>query len=206
MNSSKVQSSLQATPLFPVWLFSIDHPNHIDLNKELLEAIEEERNADSTGSQVSNVKGWQSTHKMNQKNELTGFVHFVEAVLKEIKSFLAVAENVELQVKSVWFNVNPPGARNAQHIHGNCSFSGVYYVEAGASAGEIEFQDPSGTAKQLLSFPYEERNLRNCTAIRYEPVEGRFFIFPSYLSHSVEENLSGKDRVSVSFNISAVES
>ena len=39
-------------------------------------------------------------------------------------------------------------------------------------------------------------------AINVNPNEGDLLIFPSYLHHSVEENLSGEDRIVISFNIS----
>ena len=33
------------------------------------------------------------------------------------------------------------------------------------------------------------------------PTEGRMIVFPSHLSHHVQENKSNEDRISVSFNI-----
>ena len=37
--------------------------------------------------------------------------------------------------------------------------------------------------------------------VQIEPQEGDLLIFPSYLYHSVTENLSEKDRIIISFNI-----
>lgn len=35
----------------------------------------------------------------------------------------------------------------------------------------------------------------------YEPVPGRLILFPAWLQHGVEPNLSDADRVVVSFNV-----
>ena len=37
--------------------------------------------------------------------------------------------------------------------------------------------------------------------LKFEPEEGKLFIFPSYLHHAVEENLSTEDRIVISFNV-----
>ena len=36
------------------------------------------------------------------------------------------------------------------------------------------------------------------------PVEGALVLFPSYLDHSVNENLSNSERIVISFNISLI--
>jgi ectoine hydroxylase-related dioxygenase (phytanoyl-CoA dioxygenase family) len=37
--------------------------------------------------------------------------------------------------------------------------------------------------------------------VKIKPEEGKLLIFPSYIHHAVEENLSDQDRVVISFNI-----
>jgi uncharacterized protein (TIGR02466 family) len=46
----------------------------------------------------------------------------------------------------------------------------------------------------------EPNNLSSDVA-SFTPNEGDLLIFPSYLHHSVEENLSEEDRIVISFNI-----
>ena len=38
-------------------------------------------------------------------------------------------------------------------------------------------------------------------ALSFTPDEGDLLIFPAYLHHSVEENLSNEDRIVISFNV-----
>ena len=37
--------------------------------------------------------------------------------------------------------------------------------------------------------------------LKIKPEEGKLLLFPSYLHHSVEENLSDEDRIAISFNL-----
>ena len=37
--------------------------------------------------------------------------------------------------------------------------------------------------------------------VRIKPEEGKLLLFPSYLHHSVEENVSDEDRIVISFNL-----
>jgi uncharacterized protein (TIGR02466 family) len=50
-----------------------------------------------------------------------------------------------------------------------------------------------------------EFNKYNSTIWSFNNVEGELLLFPSWLKHRVEANLSKKDRISISFNISTYE-
>ena len=52
--------------------------------------------------------------------------------------------------------------------------------------------------------PSIEFNLWNFPKITYKAREGTMLIFPSWLLHGVEMNMSEEDRVSISFNIGIV--
>ena len=48
--------------------------------------------------------------------------------------------------------------------------------------------------------PIKEYNEISCEEVKMEPEEGKLLLFPAYLQHSVEENLSDDDRIVISFN------
>ena len=52
--------------------------------------------------------------------------------------------------------------------------------------------------------PFIEFNLLNFPRISYKVHEGMMLIFPSWLLHGVEMNMSDQDRVCISFNIGMV--
>ena len=49
--------------------------------------------------------------------------------------------------------------------------------------------------------PIKEHNEISCEEVKIEPEEGKLLLFPAYLQHSVEENLSEDERIVISFNI-----
>ena len=49
--------------------------------------------------------------------------------------------------------------------------------------------------------PIQKFNEISAEIIKIEPEEGKLLLFPSYLNHAVEENLSDEDRIVISFNI-----
>ena len=53
----------------------------------------------------------------------------------------------------------------------------------------------------MHSPPIGELNELSTNIVRIKPEEGNLLLFPSYLHHSVEENLSDEDRIVISFNI-----
>ena len=45
-----------------------------------------------------------------------------------------------------------------------------------------------------------EETLANTTAVVCKAEESKFFLFPSWIKHSVERNESDKERISIAFN------
>ncbi|MEM7316992.1 MAG: TIGR02466 family protein, partial [Planctomycetota bacterium] len=85
--------------------------------------------------------------------------------------------------------------------------SGVYYVQSPEGAGAVNFTDPR--TQNLILTPRlspDNRSKNTWTSVQYEPVAGRLILFPSWLYHAVEPNLSelageAGDRICISFNM-----
>jgi uncharacterized protein (TIGR02466 family) len=101
----------------------------------------------------------------------------------------------------MWANVNPKGGFNRTHIHPNSLWSGVYYVKTLPNCGHLKLEDPRSialmTRPRMKPGPQPGRLWRE---VHYEPVAGRLIMFPSWLNHCVDPNLSDDIRISVSFN------
>ena len=54
---------------------------------------------------------------------------------------------------------------------------------------------------QILFPKLDQKTELNQNAVEIAPKEGDLLIFPAYLSHAVNRNLSDEDRVVISFNI-----
>ena len=66
--------------------------------------------------------------------------------------------------------------------------------------GRTERSHPN-TSPMMSAPPLAEFTPWTYQSARYPPVPGRMLLFPSWLYHSVEPNLSDRERVSLSFNI-----
>lgn len=197
---------------FPTVVFSITCSDHIKLNKYLVDLIYAERERDHDGIERSNFKklgGWHShnnLHKEAAYQPLTDRIHQAGA---RISQKLGYHPDKHLHVGTMWSIINSPGSSNKSHIHPGSHWSGVYYVNTPKDAGDIEFTDPRTPhiMNQPSFIPNKKRGQESWTKVRYTPKAGRMLIFPSWLYHSVDPNLSektGKDgeRVIISFNMS----
>lgn len=184
----------------PVWGF--DHPDPGPLNAALLPLITAERAADPVGLPGrSAVLGWHSADDLHRRPAFAPLIGFVMAAVAEAVRFLNWdTREATPVVATCWAVVNPPGASNVVHTHPHSFLSGVYYVAAEAEAGALFFLDPRPAAG-MMAPPVTAHNLWTFEKVRYAPRPGRVLVFPAWLQHGVEPNLSAADRVCVSFNV-----
>ena len=108
-----------------------------------------------------------------------------------------------VKITSMWAIINSGGNANARHHHGNSAVSGAYYVRAPKDSGDIVFYDPRPAP--IYFHPKSNKpNLLNAMVNSISPAEGVLVLFPSYLDHSVNANLSNDERIVISFNISLI--
>ena len=107
----------------------------------------------------------------------------------------------------MWANVNYKYSHNKNHTHPGALWSGVYYIKCPPDCGHIWFTDPSGhkTMAQPIMDKREKLPRHSWSTVHYQPVEGRLIMFPGWLAHEVDQNMSNLKgekgwRVSVSFN------
>ena len=186
----------------PVWINEIN--NFETINNELKNYIYEEKEKNPDGVKKSNVNGWHS-EGFDLKNErLKKFTNEISnnigAAIKDMGWDL---ETQLVKITNMWAIINKDRAFNERHHHGNSSLSAAYYVKAEKNSGDIIFFDP----RQANVFHHpasKEANSLNCQVQSVTPKAGTLVLFPSYLEHKVDENLSNEERIVVSFNISLI--
>src|SRR5579883_1202223 len=195
MNSSRWTVNLHH--LFPTSLFVFSIDNHEDLNQPLLEVIYRLKQLDP-GCSASNLLGWHSQSNLFELHEIKPFKELVDAAILEVAQAVGYGA-IQIKAANCWANVNPKYASNKIHDHANCLFSGVYYVKAPKDSGNLMFYDPR-SAKTFYRPSVSEFTAYTAEAIAHAAQAGLLLIFPSWLKHGVEPNLSDEDRVSISFN------
>jgi uncharacterized protein (TIGR02466 family) len=183
----------------PIWHFNLD--NCDQLNNTLIQEIKVEQQHDRKGQKRSNILGWHSANDLHQRASFAEFTNIIgEHVLAVATCLHWDLAKVSLKIESCWAIVNGKLASNSVHNHPNSVLSGVYYLQAPEHSGVISFCDPRPSA-QVLVPPITEFSPWTLPKISYKPQVGTMLIFPSWLLHSVEMNLSGELRISLSFNI-----
>ena len=180
---------------FPTLIYGKDV--QLDNNK-LAQDIINWSNQDK-GLARTNYKGWHSTTDMGNKPEYQQLVTELLRMQKEIYDHERIDRYARLG--NMWANINPPGGMNQPHVHPNALFSGVYYVKSQPKSGRLKIYDPRPGVQTIMPVRKSGDPGRDMWRdASLEPVVGRIIMFPAWLWHSVEENMSDDIRISVSFN------
>ena len=196
---------------FPTMIFTTQCSNKNELNDYLLNLIHVERERDKNGIQRSNFRalgGWHSHNHLHKDIAYKPLVDLINQSGQRISKTLGYHSNKHLAIGTMWSIINAYGSVNKAHIHPHCHWSGVYYVNTPDNAGDIEFTDPrtAHIINQPSFTPNKKRSKENWTKVCFTPKAGKLIIFPSWLYHSVNPNLSeekgtGGERVIISFNL-----
>jgi len=193
----------QIYKLFPTPVFHFRVENYQKLNTELENYILNLRKKDEKGQKKSNAGGWHSHNfDLNNDNTAKKFAKIFEEFYKKviINEMGWKYDSNKVKMEAMWSIINKKGSFNIQHNHANAYLSSAYYVRYPEKSGSIKFFDPR--EQKNIRYP-KIKNYTDISAVITEitPKEGDLLIFPSYLYHSVGENLSKDDRIIVSFNV-----
>jgi uncharacterized protein (TIGR02466 family) len=143
--------------------------------------------------------GWQSEQTLHQLDEIQDLTYCVINVAKSILRFWRIGEEA-IEITGCWATVLAKGAMHKVHSHPNNFLSGVYYVRIHPSGDTINFHDPRSQTR-VIRPPVVELSAENTDQVVVRVTNGTLLMFPSYLEHSVDTNMSAEERISVSFNI-----
>ena len=143
--------------------------------------------------------GWQSEQTLHQRDEFRDLISCVSNVAKSILRFLRISQEA-FEITGCWATVLAKGAIHKSHSHPNNFLSGVYYVRTHPGADTINFPDPRSQTR-VIRPPVVELTAENTDHVVVRVTNGTLLMFPSYLEHSVDTNMSAEERISISFNI-----
>ena len=194
--------------LFPTQYWTIEFQENI---KELQKESYLVKEKDKEGVKKSNtgINGYHS-------NDIRTFEKFpylnnlMKQIFNCVSSIHQFNRKGELQLENFWINISGEGSSNTPHVHSGTNYSGVFFIRipkemnggrflfyknfndaALNSMGYMgEFKD--GYIMQPYDYPI----------ITIPPKENLLIVFPSWVPHAVETNLSKEDRISLSFNFS----
>jgi uncharacterized protein (TIGR02466 family) len=146
--------------------------------------------------------GWSSfnEHDISKDSKFDFFFEIINPIITDFFKQLQYVEN--WYYTNAWCNVYPKNSYVPCHDHRGVHWSGVYYAQADTDCGELMLLDPKEYA---LSFEPENTMFRGNRISSFAPVPGKLIIFPGYLKHETDPNLSDRNRKIISFNINCHE-
>ena len=187
--------SIRTMRLFPtaVWKKKVD--NHETLNQNLLSNINRLMKEDNRDPR----RKWHSERLLMNHEFMSDLNDHVLQFSHEILKMVDIKYDGKIKITGAWVNASPPGAKH-HPSHPNNYLSGVYYVKAQPGANTINFLDPRMVVG-LIRPPVNKFNEFNSESVTIEIESGELCFFPHWLRHSVKDNSSNEDRISIAFNI-----
>ena len=154
------------------------------------------------GRVISNQGGYQSN---NVKIEKFVQLSFLKEII--VRNTIEYKKNLGLKTESsldnLWININNYKDFNISHMHPNSCISGVFYIQCLKESGQIVFEN---SFKDYIGYAWDSKlntyNQNTSAKWKIVPEENKLLLFPSFLNHYVEPNLSKDKRISISFNVS----
>jgi hypothetical protein len=147
------------------------------------------------------------------KKDHPGLRKLVAWIEQTVKQAVCVAngsrakpEQVRVEIPDAWYHVSNVGGFHDAHYHNDCSWCGIFYLQAGdsrpsgptgAGNGISRFYSPVGTGAVLGD--YGNAYLAN-NRVDITPTDGLLLLFPAFLLHSGLPYAGGRDRVVIAFN------
>ncbi len=188
--------------LFPSIVWHADIAGAVQMNRQLIADISELRTSIKSIKR-SNELGWHSPTNMHKRDMFKPLCDCIDGMAATIADSMNMRRDRQLVIETFWVNINPKYAYNALHEHPESVVSGVYYVQSDEKSGHLRFRDPRA-GKRMNPWPVAEdkkSDQRHWDRVSHKPIAGRLIMFPSWLEHDVEANLSDQERISISFNM-----
>ena len=204
--------------LWPVTILKSRLENYQTVNTELKRLFRQYQKDNSTGPDSGFISPDNFANDIDNralnilKSFITDGVYEISRNLNEKHWKHFALNSLRVDVTGMWFQISNGFTFHETHVHGNCSWSGVYYVQAGSASKSNDDRMPNGMLNGVTRFygPHLEESaaghgdwgnhyLQNYNWTSY-PRDGNLIIFPSYLKHMAFPYNGEKDRIIVSFH------
>ena len=188
--------NISVLPLFAVPLYSND-----------ILITEEEKHFIKSQPFIAMPNGSASYTKNNYLLEDKSLVRLKEEINKNISYYITEVykidlSSIEFYITGSWCNIFKKNQFGIRHDHRNSIFSGVFYIDVESDSGSLGIENPSKSfPSPTFEFKYTDWNIFNSKVWSIHPKNNLLVLFPSQLTHYINENTTDKDRYSVAFNV-----
>lgn len=196
------QQKINEVALFPDVFWSTNILDSIN-NQNLIDFAYETKQKDK-GIQISNSLGYHSSYLDVSDNADYRLKELMDEVIPLIRNIIEekIYKDPKSKLFSIdsWININSKYSYNKRHIHGgDVILSIVYYAKVPKDSGSFYFKCPSARADKLSYLGIDKDNIFSSHRERLPDV-GDIIVFPGWIEHGVNQNMSDEDRISYAFN------
>lgn len=188
----------KVTPLFAVPLYK----SKIDLSDRDIKSVEQLNYVQSLNHDNSMITKDNDLHL-----EHSSVFPIFNKIRHYIDDFIFKHYQVDYNTHAVsiikgWgVRLDPNNTLN-RHCHTQSVFGGVVYVKCPPDSGNLILEDTGvkPTIENSVTPSYSEHNRLNSKEFGLRPQQGDIFMFPSWVYHSVTQNMSDQPRYSLAFD------
>ena len=111
---------------------------------------------------------------------------------------ISTANNITPYITQSWLNYTETNQYHHKHAHPNSLVSGVFYINCNKEHDKIKFFNDT---YQIIKPEIKEYNIWNSQSWWFPVKTGDVILFPSSLTHMVENKQGNNTRISLAFNI-----
>ena len=176
----------------PVMFSEIDRP----FTQEELDYVNSHGKEGMTNRNVGNVTS--NNNYILEEPELAGLKEVVTKAINEyIKRVYKPKYEAEAYVTQSWLNYTAKGEFHHKHEHPNSFISGVLYIHTDQTKDKITFHRSGYKQLQLATDNFD---IYNSDSWWFNVKTGGIVLFPSSLTHHVEDVTADETRISLAFN------
>ena len=202
--------------LWPTTILAKRFSHYQKVNPALLELFYQHRDREQRSPSQAYASRDDLLNQYPLHNELNELAEFIKQGIVEVardanQGFWRDNEEVRIKISGLWFQIANNHSFHETHVHGNCSWSGVYYVRAADASNSAEShrgQQPNGVTR--FYGPHMEHKagghgdygniyLHESNWDSY-PQDGKLVVFPAHIKHMAFPYNGEQDRVIVSFH------
>jgi uncharacterized protein (TIGR02466 family) len=189
------KQDLWATPVWSIEIPSID-PRIIS------QEVYERQTEDPGGNNASRSGGYNSSiiKSALAKPETKKLITLIEKLSVDV--FAEFGFSHLPKITGFWVNIFETNDYTEAHCHPGSTMSAVYWSKVPENSGDLLLHNRVENDFIQMTWGGWQDNKYNMTRVKFPAQAGTLVIFPSWLTHSVERNLSGEDRISLGFNLS----
>ena len=193
-------TDIKRNPLLHADIFTLKNVGTEEQRADLLKHVLDHKKTNEESLVASNPGCWRQRCAYPNMgwlmDALTNLLHSTIKYYSDVDFvFNKLSETIKKTDIEAWVNVNSIGAGNTLHSHKGVSFACVYYLQS-KDTGNLVFSNPANILSHdchtLSPFVHPKAVV---------PDDGDLIMWPSWVPHLVEPNMSDKDRINLAFNI-----